>query len=169
MSAAHTRAPAGTGGTRWDDAIAEGIIKARQSEKGAMLPILHDLQEAFGYVDAAAIPVIAETLNVSRAEVHGVITYYHDFRHAPAGRHVLKICTAESCQATGCRDLVAHVGQRHGLEIGQTAADGSITVEEVFCLGNCALSPAVLYDGELVGRVGPADLDDLIAASGRLA
>ena len=169
MTSPHSRAPAVHAQTRWDDAQAAAIIRARSGEKGAMLPILHDLQHAFGYVDSAAVPMIAEALNVSRAEVHGVITYYHDFRSAPAGRHVLKICKAESCQAIGCRDLIAHVEHKHGLELGQTAADGSITVEEVFCLGNCALSPAVLYDGELVGNVSKSDLDDLIAASGRVS
>jgi formate dehydrogenase subunit gamma len=153
--------------THWNEVVAGGIVDARRDEPGAMLPILHDLQEAFGYVDASVVPVIADALNVSRAEVHGVVTYYHDFRHEPAGRHVLKICRAESCQSMGCRDLVAHVERAHGLQLGKTAADGSITVEEVFCLGNCALSPAVLFDGELVGRVTSEDLDDLIATAAR--
>ena len=120
----------------------------------------------FGYVDATAVPVIAETLNLSRAEVHGVITYYHDFRAVPAGRHILKICRAESCQAVGCRDLIDHVERAHGLQIGKTSVDGSITVEEVFCLGNCALSPAVMFDDMLIGRVNVSDLDGLIKTAG---
>jgi len=155
------------GADRWDAAAARRIIEARRSEPGAMLPILHDLQHAFGYVDASAVPDIADVLNVSRAEVHGVLTYYHDFRAKPAGRHVLKICRAEACQSMGARALVDHVREAHGLALGQTAADGSITVEEVFCLGNCALSPAVLFDGELIGRVSAGDLDDLIATAAR--
>jgi len=153
--------------THWNEATARDIIDARRTEPGAMLPILHDLQHAFGYVDASAVPVIADALNVSRAEVHGIITYYHDFRHAPAGRHVLKICRAEACQSVGCRDLIDHVERAHGLELGKTAADGSITVEEVFCLGNCALSPAVLFDGDLIGRVTTEDLDTLVEAAAR--
>ena len=155
--------------SRWNDAVAKDIIEARRSEPGAMLPILHDLQEAFGYVDQSAVPVIADVLNVSRAEVHGVITYYHDFRHAPAGKHVLKICRAEACQSVGCRDLIAHVEQKHGLELGKTSPDGSITVEEVFCLGNCALSPAVLLDGELIGRVTIDDIGQIIETAARPA
>jgi len=151
----------------WNAAIALEIISARRQEPGALLPILHDLQHAFGYVDQSVIPDIADALNVSRAEVHGVITYYHDFRHQPAGSHVLKICRAEACQAMGCRSLVDHVERVHGLTLGSTSADGAITVEEIFCLGNCALSPAVLFDGELVGRVTPAAIDSLIETSRR--
>jgi formate dehydrogenase subunit gamma len=151
----------------WNDSTARKLIEARRDEPGAMLPILHDLQQEFGYIDQIAVPVIAETLNVSRAEVHGVISYYHDFRHAPAGRHVLKICRAEACHSMGCHDLIDHVERAHGLRLGATAPDGSITVEEVFCLGNCALSPAVLLNGELIGRVTPADLDAIVETAAR--
>jgi len=154
---------------RWNDSEARAIVAARRDQPGAMLPILHDLQSAFGYVDQSVVPVIAEALNVSRAEVHGVITYYHDFRHSPAGRHVLKICRAEACQAMGCRDLIDHVQTTHGLTLGETAPDGLITVEEVFCLGNCALSPAVLLDGDLIGRVSIADIDAIIETAGQIA
>ncbi len=149
-------------GARWNEDVAAGIIDARKGEPGAMLPILHDLQEAFGYVDAAAVPMIASALNVSRAEVHGIITFYHDFRHQPAGRHVLKICRAEACQSCGCGELIEHVADKHRLALGETSPDGAITVEQVFCLGNCALSPAVLFDGELVGRVDTDAIDDMI-------
>ena len=151
----------------WDPTIAQSIIDRRRDEAGAMLPILHDLQEAFGYVDGDALPLIADALNVSRAEVHGVITFYHDFRRQPAGRTVVKICRGEACQACGCRSLVSHVEQRHGVELGATTADGELTVEEIFCLGNCALGPAVLVDGDLHGRVDAAGLDRLIEDSRR--
>lgn len=147
---------------QWNEATARAIIEARRDEAGSLLPILHDLQHAFGYVDDTAIPVIATTLNISRAEVHGVITFYHDFRHAPAGRTVVKVCRAEACQSMGCQSLIDHLETKHGLELGKTSADGSVTVEEVFCLGNCALSPAILVDEDLVGRVTTADLDAII-------
>ncbi|MDR3376300.1 MAG: formate dehydrogenase subunit gamma [Ancalomicrobiaceae bacterium] len=147
----------------WDEATAASIVAARGQEPGAMLPILHDLQAAFGYVDAAAVPIIADRLNVSRAEVHGVVSFYHDFRDHPAGRHVLKICRGEACQAVGCRALVDHLDICHGLATGATTADGDLTVEEIFCLGNCALGPSVLYDGELIGRVDAKTLDGLVA------
>lgn len=148
--------------TLWNETAAKDIIEARRAEPGGLLPILHDLQHAFGYVDDSAIPVIASTLNISRAEVHGVVTYYHDFRHAPAGRTVVKICRAESCQSMGCAGLIEHLERAHGLELGKTSADGAITVEEVFCLGNCALSPAALVNDDLVGCLTPADLDAIV-------
>ena len=149
----------------WDADAARHIIESRRLEPGAMLPILHELQDEFGYVDQSALPVIADVLNVSRAEVHGVVTFYHDFRMQPAGRRVIKICRAESCQAMGCQDLIDHVEHRHGIALGETTADGDLTIDEVFCLGNCALSPAVMVDGDLIGRVTPAKLDALIAAA----
>jgi formate dehydrogenase subunit gamma len=115
--------------------------------------------------------MIADALNLSRAEVHGVMTFYHDFRSEPAGRTVVRICMAEACQSMGCRDLAAHAERRHGVALGDTSADRELTVEEVFCLGNCALSPAVMIDGALFGRVTPERFDDLVAAArdGRLA
>jgi formate dehydrogenase subunit gamma len=149
----------------FDEIQAQAIIAHLADEPGAMLPILHALQEAFGYVDNLAVPLIAASLNVSKAEVHGVISFYHDFRHAPAGRHVLKICRAEACQAMGVESLVTHIEHRHGLKIGETASDNSLTIENVYCLGNCALSPAVMFDGELIGRVNQDELDQLISAA----
>lgn len=151
----------------WDAAEARTIIARRRDEPGALLPILHDLQETFGYVDRSALPDIADALNLSRAEVHGVVTFYHDFRSEPAGRTVVKICRGEACQAMGCRGLVQHVERRHGVELGDTTPDGALTVEEVFCLGNCALGPAAVVDGAIQGRVTPATLDRLIEASRR--
>jgi len=149
----------------FDEIQAQAIITHLADQPGAMLPILHALQEAFGFIDSRAVPLIADSLNVSKAEVHGVITFYHDFRHAPAGRHVLKICRAEACQAMGVESLVAHIEHHHGIKIGETAADNSLTIENVYCLGNCALSPAVMLDGELIGRVDQDQLDELISVA----
>lgn len=144
-------------------------IRELQHLPGALLPILHALQEEFGYIDDAMIPLIAEGLNISHAEVHGVISFYHDFRRAPAGRHVLQICRAESCQAMGCNPLIAHVEQRLGVGMGETTADGSFTLRPVYCLGNCALSPAVMLDGQPYGRVSAAAADSLIENARRHA
>ena len=149
----------------FDEIHAQAIITHLADQPGAMLPILHALQEAFGFIDSRAVPLIAESLNVSKAEVHGVITFYHDFRHAPAGRHVLKICRAEACQSMGVETLVSHIEQSHGIKIGETTSDNSLTIENVYCLGNCALSPAVMFDGELIGRVNQDELDQLISAA----
>ena len=129
---------------------------------GALLPILHSLQEEFGYVDEAAVPVIASELNISQAEVHGVISFYHDFRRAPGGRHLLQICRAEACQSMGCESLVQHIEKRLGVKVGETTSDECITLKPVYCLGNCALSPAILLDGKPFGRVTPTTVDVLI-------
>jgi len=149
----------------WNDDEAAEIVAAHKHMPGAMLPMLHALLEAFGYVDAAAIPVIAEALNVSKAEVHGVIGFYHDFRTEPAGKHVLKLCRAEACQSMGCESLIDHVERRLRVKLGETSTDGGFTVEAVYCLGNCALSPAAMLDGKLYGRVSPEFADGLIAAA----
>jgi formate dehydrogenase subunit gamma len=142
------------------------MIAARSAEPGAMLPILHDLQQTFGYIDDAAVPLIAEALNLSKAETLGVISFYHDFRRAPVHGPVLKLCRAESCQAAGCEDLVAHLA-RHGVEID--AHDGGpLTAETVYCLGHCALSPAALIDGRPVARLDRDKIDAILAdARGR--
>jgi formate dehydrogenase subunit gamma len=151
----------------WDADRAQARIRELQHLPGALLPILHALQEEFGYIDAAAVPAIADALNLSHAEVHGVISFYHDFRHAAPGRHVLKICRAESCQSMGCDALIQHVEKRLGVKLGQTTPDQSLTVEQVFCLGNCALSPAVMLDGEPYGRVSPGVADFLVDSAMR--
>ena len=151
----------------WDASRAEARIRELERLPGALLPILHSLQEEFGYIDPAATPMIADALNLSHAEVHGVISFYHDFRHAPAGRHVMKICRAESCQSMGCDTLIQHVEKRLGVKLGETTPDRSLTVEQVFCLGNCALSPAVMLDGEPFGRVSPGIADFLIDSATR--
>ena len=146
----------------WDADRALTRIRELERLPGALLPILHALQDEFGYVDKAAVPLIAETLNISQAEVQGVISFYHDFRHAPAGRHVLKMCRAESCQSMGCESMIRHVENRLGVKLGETTTDRSFTVEPVYCLGNCALSPAVMLDGKLYGRVSAEVADFLI-------
>jgi len=148
----------------WDAEQARSLIDARRGEPGAMLPILHDLQERFGYIDGAAIPLIAEALNVSKAETIGVVSFYHDFRREPVDGAVLKLCRAESCQALGCEDLVAHLARAHGLEV-DGRAEGPLTIETVYCLGHCAASPAALLDGEPIGRVDRARLDAIVESA----
>jgi formate dehydrogenase subunit gamma len=147
----------------WDERLAGEIIGAEKPKAGAMLPILHALQETFGYVDRAAVPMIAEALNVSRAEVHGVLTFYHDFHAAPIEGPVLKLCRAESCQSMGSEDLVAHLSAAHGLTPDKSKRLAPLHVETVYCLGNCALSPSALFDGQPMGRLTPQKLDRLIS------
>ena len=139
----------------WDADRAQARIRELEHLPGALLPILHALQEEFGYIDPRRDPLIADALNISQAEVHGVISFYHDFRHEPPGRHVLKMCRAESCQSMGCDKLIEHVEKRPAVKLGETTPDGSFSCEQVFCLGNCALSPAVMLDGKPYGRVSP--------------
>src|ERR1019366_2895648 len=146
----------------WDADRALSRIQELERLPGALLPILHALQEEFGYVDKAAIPLVASALNLSHAEVHGVLSFYHDFRRAPGGRHVLKVCRAEACQSMGCEKMIRHVENRLGVKLGETTEDRSFTVEPVYCLGNCALSPAVMLDGNLYGRVSAEVADFLI-------
>ena len=149
----------------WNEADAAEIVAAHANLQGAMLPILHALMEAFGYIDAAAIPIVASALNVSKAEVHGVIGFYHDFRTELPGRHVFKVCRAEACQAMGCDGLIADLERRFAARLGETSPDGAVTLEAVYCLGNCALSPAAMLDGKLHGRVTPAKAETLLAAA----
>ncbi len=151
----------------WDADRALVLIKERGDSPGALLPILHALQDEFGYVDKAAVPLIATALNLSQAEVHGVITFYHDFRHAAPGRHVLKLCRAEACQSMDCDKTIQHVENRLGIKLGQTTDDGSFTVEAVYCLGLCALSPSAMLDGKPFGRVSPQVADFLIDSARR--
>jgi formate dehydrogenase subunit gamma len=146
----------------FDAARARTRIQELQHLPGALLPILHALQEEFGYVDDAAVPLVAEALNLSHAEVHGVITFYHDFRHTPPGRHTLQVCRAESCQAMGSDQLIQHLENRLGVKIGNTTPDESFTFQPVYCLGNCALSPAAMLDGKPYGRLSPEIADFLI-------
>jgi formate dehydrogenase subunit gamma len=147
----------------WSPERAKEVIAEHEGRDGAMLPILHALQEVFGYVDAAAEPLIAHALNVTRAEVHGVVTFYHDYRRAPAGRHVLKLCRAEACQAAGGDALAARAEAKLGLSLASTSADGHVTLEPVYCLGLCATAPSAMLDGRVIGRLDNARLDSLLA------
>ncbi len=142
------------------------IIDDLKQLPGALLPILHAVQERFGFVDEAVVPVIAEALNLSRAEVHGVVTFYHDFRRAPAGSHVLKLCRAEACQSMGCEALAAGLSRQLGISFGETSADGRLTLEAVYCLGNCALAPAAMLDGKVHGRLDGRKVAALLASVG---
>jgi formate dehydrogenase subunit gamma len=153
----------------WDTEVAQARISELASLPGALLPILNALQDEFGYVDDAAVPPIAETLNISRAEVVGVLYFYHDYRHTAPGQHVLKVCRAEACQSMGSESLVDYLQGRLGVAMGETTLDGSITTENVYCLGNCALSPAVMLDGDLHGRVSNDTAEHLIRAVRRRA
>lgn len=146
----------------FDRARAGELIAAKAGLDGALLPILHDLQQAFDHVPEGALPLIAEALNLSLADVRGVVSFYHDFKREPSGRHVLKICRAESCQAMGGEALVAYLAKAHQLAPGETSKDQSLTLEAVYCLGQCACSPAALFDNEPIGRVNPAMLDELV-------
>src|SRR5260221_7577153 len=143
----------------WNAGRGAEIIAEHSKLEGATLVILHALQEAFGYAPEPAIPMIASALNLSRAEVHGVFTFYHDFRREPAGRRVLKLCRAEACQAAGGDALAARAEARLGVAMGTTAPDGSVTLEPVYCLGLCATAPSAMIDGRVVGRLDEARLD----------
>ena len=144
-------------------ACVQRVLAELKSRPGPLIEVLHGIQDELGFVPPGAVPVIAETLNLSRAEVHGVVTFYHHFRHHPPGRHVVQVCRAESCQALGAEQLAAHAARRLGVAFHQTTTDGAFSLEPVYCLGNCACSPAVMIDGELHGRVTPARFDELIA------
>ncbi|SDM24371.1 formate dehydrogenase subunit gamma [Nonomuraea maritima] len=141
------------------------VVARHRDDRGALMPVLHGLMEEMGHIDPAAIPVLAEELNLSRADVHGVVTFYHDFRQSPPGRTTVRICRAEACQSVGAAGLVEHAKDRLGVGLGETTPDGAVTLEQVFCLGNCALGPAVQVDDRLYGRVGPQDLDRLLEVS----
>jgi formate dehydrogenase subunit gamma len=134
------------------DRIAE-ILDAHQGLEGPLLPILHAIQAAFGFMSEAAVPQIAKALQMTKAEVHGVISFYHDFRSAPAGRHVLKLCRAEACQTMGADAVARRIKAALGIGWHETTPDGRVTLEPVFCLGLCACGPAAMVDGRLVGRV----------------
>jgi len=140
----------------------EDILDAHSGMEGPLLPILHAVQAAYGHVPQEALPVIAARLNLSRAEVHGVMSFYHDFRTQPSGRHVVKLCRAEACQAMGADRVALHARDRLGIDWHGTTADGAVTLEPVFCLGLCACAPAALVDGRVVGRVDEARLDMLL-------
>ncbi len=142
-----------------DDAVARF-----KDVPGGLLPILHAIQDDVGHVPQAAIPKIASALNLSRAEVHGVVTFYHHFRSQPAGRHVLQMCRAEACQSMGGEALTSHARERLGIDFHETTANGNLTLEPVYCLGHCACSPAVMLDGVPQGRMTAERLETLLAS-----
>jgi formate dehydrogenase subunit gamma len=144
----------------------DAILKEHTHLEGPLLPILHALQEAFGYVPTQAHAPICEALNISRAELHGVVTFYHDFRANPAGRHVLRICRAEACQAVGGAALAEATLKKLGLEWHSTTANGAVTIEPVYCLGLCACAPAAMLDDRVVGRMDGVRMDALLAEAG---
>jgi formate dehydrogenase subunit gamma len=152
-----------------ESAVVRRIIAEHRERPGPLLELLHAIQAALGFVPAAVVPVVAEGLNLSRAEVHGVVTFYHFFRHARPGAHTISLCQAEACQSMGAHQLAEHVRKRLGVDFHQTTADGRFTLEPIYCLGNCACSPAAMIDGNLHGRLTPERFDALLAAAARPA
>jgi formate dehydrogenase subunit gamma len=152
---------------RWDADRAAELIAAKRDAPSALLPILHALQHEFGYIDREAVPLVAKALNLSRAEVHGVVSFYHDFRKVPPGAHVLKLCRAEACQSMGADALAAEARERLRVGWGETTADGGLTLEPVFCLGLCACAPAAMLDGRVFGGLDRPRLRALIDRAGR--
>ncbi|MCC5901868.1 MAG: formate dehydrogenase subunit gamma [Halomonas sp.] len=146
----------------WAPQAIQAEVDALKHKPGALLPILHALQDRFGFIPEAAVPIIAEALNQTRAEVHGVISFYHHFRTTPPGRHVVQICRAEACQAVGARQLEAHAKTRLGVDYHQTTSDREITLEAVYCLGNCACGPSIRVDDSVRGRVTREVFDALL-------
>jgi len=149
--------------TQWNSAVVE-TIDALKAKPGALLPILHDIQIQLGYVPTESIDLIAQALNQSTAEIYGVISFYHQFRTTPRGAHQVEICRAESCQSMGGRDLEMHAKASLGIDYHQTTADGEITLEPVYCLGNCACSPSIRIDDETYARVSSQQFDELVAS-----
>jgi formate dehydrogenase subunit gamma len=146
----------------WNKDRADAIIAAHSGIEGAALPILHALQAEFGCIQMEAVPMVAASLNLTRAEVHGIVTFYHGFRRTPPGRHILHVCRAEACQSVGADATGAHLRQVLGVDWHETTPNGGVTLEPVFCLGLCATGPAALVDGNPVGRLNPARIDRLL-------
>jgi formate dehydrogenase subunit gamma len=142
--------------------IVNDAIATLKDRPGALLPILHAVQDALGFVPPSAVPQIAAGLNLSRAEIHGVISFYHYFRDTPPGRHTVRVCRAEACQSMNGRDLEHHARQRLGIAFHQTTADGRFSLEPVYCLGNCSCAPSIMIDGHLYGRVSALRFDAII-------
>ena len=142
----------------------EGIVSDHAGQVGALMPILHAVQERFGFVPEDAIPILARKLNLSRAEVHGVMHFYHDFRKEMPGDHIIQVCRAEACQAMGSVALEEHVKKKLEIDFGETSKDGRFTLEPVYCLGNCACTPSIRIDDDIHARVTPDRFDQLLAA-----
>lgn len=149
---------------RYDKTIASEIIASFGARPEMLVQILHAFIERYSFISEEAIRQLADELNLSRADVHGVVSFYHDFRTAPPGKRIVRICQAESCQAMGSRELTAHARQKLGIDLHETTADGETTLEAVYCLGNCACSPAVMIDETVHGRVDAEKFDRLLAA-----
>ena len=148
--------------TQWDPQAVQEVIASLQHKPGALLPILHAIQNSQGYIPAESLPMIADALHQTRAEIQGVITFYHHFRMTPPGRYSLEVCRAEACQARGSRALEAHVKEKLGIEYHSTTADREFSLEPVYCLGNCACGPSVRIGDDIVGRVTPDKFDRLV-------
>lgn len=146
----------------WDEVQARQVIAGFSSLKGGLMEALHGLQHAFGYIPTESYDLLAEAFNLSRAEVYGVKSFYHDFRSEPAGHHIIQICQAESCQARGSRTLTTHIQEMLGIKLDETSHDGHFTLEAVYCLGNCAVSPNITLDGKPQGRMSAARFDSLL-------
>jgi formate dehydrogenase subunit gamma len=144
-------------------ARATSIVDEMKKLEGPLLPILHEIQNEFGYVPREALPVIASGLNLSRADVYGVVSFYHDYRDQPAGRHVLKVCRAESCQAMGGDEMADRLRDALGVDWHGTSKDGAVTLEPVYCLGLCACSPSAMLDGEVIGRLDEDRIGEIVA------
>jgi len=143
--------------------LVENTVDRHRESVGPLMPVLHSIQDALGYVPAEAVPLLASAMNLSRAEIHGVMSFYHDFRSKPAGRHIIHLCRAEACQSMGSRDLEVHARTRLGIDFGETTPDGLFTLEPVYCLGNCACSPSIRIGDETHARVSTEKFDTLIA------
>ncbi len=148
--------------SQWNEEIARAEIKPHVDQPGGLMPALHALMARFRYIDEAALPLLAQAFNLSRAEVHGVVSFYHDFRRRPPGRHIIRICQSEACQAMGGRRLTKHAMAVLGIDFGGTTPSGDFTLEAVWCLGNCAATPAVMIDQRVVGRVDARRFDALL-------
>jgi formate dehydrogenase subunit gamma len=143
--------------------VVDEIAARLADQPGALMLVLHAVNERLGYIPPEAVPAIARALNLSRAEVHGVVSFYHDFRTERPGRKIIRVCRAESCQAMGAVALAKHIRARLGIDFGQTSANGDFTLEPVYCLGNCACSPAILVGDDLYGRVNPNRFDEIFS------
>ncbi|MEO8009242.1 MAG: formate dehydrogenase subunit gamma [Betaproteobacteria bacterium] len=144
------------------NAVISRVLEERKDQPGALLPILHGIQDVLGYVPQEAIAQIAHGLNLSRAEIHGVVSFYHHFRTSPPGRHTVYLCRAESCQSMGANKLVEHAKANLGVDFHETTSDGAFTLEPIYCLGNCACSPAMMIDDEVYGRVTPERFEEVV-------
>jgi len=142
--------------------IVDTTIESHRGKVGALLPVLHSIQDKLGHVPKQAVPLIAQALSLSRAEIHGVMSFYHDFRGEPAGKNIIHLCRAEACQAMGSRELEQHVMDRLGIGYGETTADGMVSLEPVYCLGNCACTPSIRVNDDIHARVTAQKFDELI-------